>query len=85
MKCLSMDTKTGKPCKRTVAARGCPHHGIDHIQQRLRMAVKPYVAEEYQPTLVPRLTRDQILDLVRKGYEEEARRAAPSAPCGCQG
>jgi hypothetical protein len=86
MKCLSLETKTGIPCRRTVAAKGCPYHGTQHIQERLRAAQQPYVAPETQRELFPRLTRDQIKDLIRQGYEEQARQSAirPDG-CGCQG
>lgn len=86
MKCLSVNTVSGKPCRRTVAGKGCPNHGSAHIQERLRLAVVPFVATQEQQVLIPRLTREEIRHLVALGYEAERNeRQTLSSPCGCQG
>ena len=80
MKCLSTNTKSGIPCQRKVAARGCPDHGMDHVQDRLRKAVV-FVEPTYQQGELFPLTRDQIKQLI----EEGRRSVQPEDICGCQG
>lgn len=83
--CAALNAK-GVPCGNN---GNCPAHREANEQRRreddeARMAA---VRQQHrQAELIPRLSRDDIARLIRKGYEEEANMAQTlSAPCGCQG